>query len=1253
MYLLNPNESSPAQTLESSGYHPHRGFIGSHETRVPNYLFAGLPGQGGYSHCRRLVSHLLSRPIQTQYERSQSLTRFLRRRELTFSKKTKSGDYRIFTVPCTTTPVPLAKSMFDQTERSAQVLVSALRLVMQDIYGSESVRHSSFVQQLPADVRKIFISAVERSPHYFPQLHHPVMRDYPFFDVVGLDLVLTEDYPESGAKGPRLVAKASPFRLLEINAGSPSGASNNLTILEGLSQIDPEGLKALGRVMPNDHFKILGETYRSLGKSWTGQNEGVQVVLPPGGSNGATPEIHQLAANSGLIYADAGQLYRDLKGYIRLRTVGAADPIVTAIYSRVNSDSALYNPERKLMLRDAESGKPLYLSDPLESNFRKNARLVRDAQGNPIPMESSYTVPGAIEAIQSRKLYMGGLNRILDNKIILDALCRFAPIHFRPQLMTQGLDPDSVTPILPPETLPSTADSIAIIEKSPQDWVIKTPNLSGGAGVYILQTLSPSEQRKIIAQARANPRDFAYQRLVRIARIPVALHKADAYRYSNIAADLRMWMFYGAGSECPLPRLTHNALIRTAPYEKGPMSSTVNTSKGGGYAPMVVVDDIGHPDAISAEKLLEANQPIDPSADLPSFVGAQLIQISEMVTQLREGLSRRSGEAYRVFSEVQDLKRQCREVLSFMHVRCMEPINEMMEMLQGKSGKTKTEAFVNRRNQRRAVIATIISDLEYRLSPAFFDLLDQMRVFSQDAATETYGSEARTRDLELLKHLQATALMDRVNREPAFQRMIRTLDALIKEPFPSRPLSAATCQTLLFRLEEFTMLAHEHLSRSARSPQFAKLFLTDTCRPQTYNILFAEDGNARTRPSDESAWIASEEEARTGQLLTATNFIRPDLRAAREDWKSVQAEAAKLPQDLRHTFLKTARDAHFRKHPSLQEFQSFIDAPASASKDDPSAVLRALEILPYAKYNLMQFARMQGLALSDLFENTLTHRRISLMTPEERQAEKLNSTQFSGECFARKRREHGLFSDSDIYLWVAAELHPLVQAYTIGHELVHFHQINAMMEREKASLAAGPVAFAGFLNFFGNFLGSASGSIEGQNADTVLDRKTVFGLGDVIEATKGSSRTWVRDLRESLARGSAAWNETVLRLGSVTGYSVDATNPDKIRAVREVIPALENAKNIRFMKELGLDVTLDEARSALPNANSKQVARYRDLLDRAIGSASLDWEALRVIANHQFPGIRFERQPSPNDNLKLRAALKPIALAGSYNQTQQ
>src|SRR5690606_6418947 len=146
---------------------------------------------------------------------------------------------------------------------------------------------------------------------------------------------------------------------------SPSGASNNMNILEGLHKINPTILNSLGKLLPNDHFKVLGETYKSLGENWTGITDGVQILLPPGGQNGAAPEIHQLAAYSGLIYTDPDQLYQDKDGYIRLRTVGE-NPIVTAIYSRVNTDSALFDPKKKIFLRDPDSGEPIYFRDALK-----------------------------------------------------------------------------------------------------------------------------------------------------------------------------------------------------------------------------------------------------------------------------------------------------------------------------------------------------------------------------------------------------------------------------------------------------------------------------------------------------------------------------------------------------------------------------------------------------------------------------------------------------------------------------------------------------------------------------------------------------------------------------------------------------------------------------------------------------------------------------------------------------------------------
>jgi hypothetical protein len=252
------------------------------------------------------VKNLLSREASVHLKESQNLTKFIRKRDLTFQKSDANGNYKIFTVPCTTTIVPLQKSVFNTIEKAAQSLIVSLRCVIQDIYGSKSVKDSPFVKSLPKEIREIFIQAIMESPNYFSQLHHPSMKKYPFFDNVGLDLVLIEDYVEQSKKFEHLLKtkkfdklpKQLPFRILELNAGATSGASNNMNVIVGHYEQNPDVLDSLGKLIPNDHFQVLAETYKSLGEDWTGLKEGIQVILPPGGMNGAAQEIHNLAAYS-------------------------------------------------------------------------------------------------------------------------------------------------------------------------------------------------------------------------------------------------------------------------------------------------------------------------------------------------------------------------------------------------------------------------------------------------------------------------------------------------------------------------------------------------------------------------------------------------------------------------------------------------------------------------------------------------------------------------------------------------------------------------------------------------------------------------------------------------------------------------------------------------------------------------------------------------------------------------------------------
>lgn len=639
----NASKSSSRKSKKNgTNYCPNLGYIGSSQVEVANYLFKNSHNKGlplAYNHAQKFTDYIFKHDIKTHYENSKRLTSFLKNRDLTFSKKLKNGTYKTFSVPCTTSVVPLQKSVFNQIERAAQTLIISLRMVLQDIYGSSSIEESMFVKYLPKEQRDTFIKAIKSSHHYFPQLHDAEMRDYPFMDNVGLDLVLVEDYLNylenlntSNAFDP-IKFNNLPFRILEFNAGSPSGASNNMNVLEGIDQTDPSILDSFDRVMDNDHFKVLSATYKSLGENWTGRKDGVQILLAPGGQNGAAPEIHQLASYSGLIYTDPVQLFQDNDGYIRLRTISGSNPIVNAIYSRVNSESALYNPNKDIYLRDNESGEKLYLRDFLRTNRKGEGQIVKDINGKPVPLESAFTVPGALEAIKNGNLYMGGLNRVLDNKIILPILCYFAPKFFEKELNSKGLSLKGPL-ILPPKTLPSKKESLKTIKEDPNKWVIKAPDQAGGSGVYILKTLSKNEQKRVIEEASRDPEEYAYQELVKIGRIPVATSSSSkGYRFANLAADIRLWVFYGADKNS-LPTLTHNALVRFAPHEKGPMSSIVNTSMGGGYAPFIIVDDTMSDESISVKELVKPKKPAIYNSCLPSFVAAQMIQTSKMITDV-------------------------------------------------------------------------------------------------------------------------------------------------------------------------------------------------------------------------------------------------------------------------------------------------------------------------------------------------------------------------------------------------------------------------------------------------------------------------------------------------------------------------------------------------------------------------------------------------------------------------------------------
>lgn len=1233
-------------------YNPNVGFIGNAEVQVSNYIFSTKRLRTAYKHAQPIADRLMKKDISGHYTESRKVTKFLKNRDLTFSKKTASGEYKTFVVPCTTTVVPMQKSIFNEVEVAAQKLVISLRRVIQDIYSSKDIQSSEFVKSLPTSVRDIFVHAIETSPNYFPQFHHKNMKDYPFFDNVGLDLVLVEDYLSKSAQLPELVANKKiedlpglPFRILELNAGSPSGASNNMNVLEGIYDQAPEILENLGKLMPNDHFEILGETYKSLGEYWTNKTDAVQILLPPGGQNGAAPEIHQLAAYSGLIYADADQLYCDEKGYIRLRTVSKNNPIVNAIYSRINADSALFDPKKDLVMKDPDSGEPLYLRDGLILDSEEEGKLVKDENGNPIPLESSYAIPGIIDAIINRKIYMGGLNRILDNKIILATLTHYAPKFFAADIEKAGLSLSVGHQIQPPQTLPPTIKSVEAIEKNPDEWVVKAPELAGGQGVYILKTLSKAEKQKVLKMIRQNPQDFAYQQLVKIARIPVAVQrKAEGFKFANLAADIRTWVFFGAG-EGALPRMSHNALVRYAPQEKGKMSSIVNTSAGGGYAPFVIVDDTNDKSAVSAKELTKSKRPVVLHTEAPVFVAAQIIQIARMLKEANRLLSAEVTLAFELLILARGMRNQLKEILSFLHPRSIEGIYQVIDLLESKMSKSEVknyQVFISE-NQIELTQALFKLSKDFSLKPVR-DILDNIQALNLDIVTLKYTSKERELDLIQITKLEALAKTTKSKKhQKAILEIAKTIAKTVNKELPNRVLTKASKRKVLAHLETFCAKAKSRLEASPALNELANLLSLDADVTQLqFETLYLGE-----RDIDMDIKVATQSEMRTGKLLIQSDFVSDELKAAKADWEKTLNKSYKVDLLKREDFIKTARKKHFKKHPKLARYQELIDSKSSSKQD----LIELLDIAPYAKFNIQNFAMEQGISVEDVFTTSLEPNRISLLSTKELKELKLANREHAGECFAKKKVSHGLFSNSDVFVWLRSELDPFTLLYTAGHELIHYQQIMRTMRAEKNALAGGDISLAKFLNYYGNFLGANQRTVESMNSDMASTRKPLYGYVDLLINHKDSEIVKVLD--EAIRSGDAAWEEKLSEFGSLFSYVMANNTGTRVKALQEVLPALENAKNILFAQELGLEVSMNAVQAAMPTANESQVAEYMTELIATAYSPNPNWEGMRIIASHQYYGVSFNRAEKPENNLKLVPQVTAVSVGNSYNQTQQ
>jgi hypothetical protein len=536
-----------------------------------------------------------------------------------------------------------------------------------------------------------------------------------------------------------------------------------------------------------------------------------------------------------------------------------------------------------------------------------------------------------------------------------------------------------------------------------------------------------------------------------------------------------------------------------------------------------------------------------------------------------------------------------------------------------------------------------------KLPRGFRERMDELLVLDHEIVYQNYTAENRKHDRKILKELRQFLIQRAESNQvllKEYRCLVRTLNSSIEATFPREMITGKTANNMIKLLESFMNIVRDRLQNSEKAIEFAKLFSQNLVNhPELKFETFGlkEASLAKT----ENFFTASQREFATGELLTESDYIPVAVQEARRAWMKVELEAKKLTVAAKAAFLTKKRAEHFEKFPIVARMNQIKNSQRVGVKD----LIDLMPAMPYARFNLEMFAKKQGLSLEEIFTNELTPNKISILGTQKIREHHLSAQEHAGECFAKKRKSHGLFSDSDIFIWIRKELDPLTQIYTAGHEVIHFHQIEETTRSEATALSDGAIAQAYFLNFYGNFLGISAASLEGLSVDISVERQPLYGLADRIVPYFFTNL--ITEVRTGINKDRESYEAVLNKYGSLFGYMMPNSNQVKVKALQEVIPALENAKNIRFAKELGLEIEWDEVRSALPSANEAQIRTFGPKILRAVKKAAPDYEALTIIGNHQFYGVSFARKLDVSRSITLRPILSTISLGNSYNQTQQ
>jgi hypothetical protein len=657
---------------------------------------------------------------------------------------------------------------------------------------------------------------------------------------------------------------------------------------------------------------------------------------------------------------------------------------------------------------------------------------------------------------------------------------------------------------------------------------------------------------------------------------------------------------------------------------------------------MVVIDDIGHPDAVRIPELVDETPAVPQTTDLPFFVAAQIVQISRLAQDIWNRLDQPVLTANQLYGSALALKLQTREIVSFLHPRNMEPLHRFTERLEKKIDREEIARFHMRTRKAKLRFLEATREIETELSREAITLIDRLRILDLEDNLHGYRPEDRAVDQETVEKIRLTFAKGRLKK--GLYRWMDALNRLVRlTSFVEQELPLKTKMLLREDLKAFQDLARIRLLRNPNDQKFHQYFESGiSLAPLEFD---AVQGHQFGLKGDQIL-VASDFERTSKTLLTESDWISPNIQNIRDEWADRSEWWSKRDREIPESEFKD----HQKKHSQLQEIQAILDGKVR-SRNLAQTLASIEKAFPYAAYNLHRFSLKKEVPVGSLLlEGALIPDRISILDLEDRKRRKLPGRLYSGECFAKKREQHGLFSESDTYLWVAEEAAASTQLVTIGHELVHYHQTQRMMDLEKEAIQKGPKAFAEFLNFYGNFLGLAVWSYDSLTDEVAETRKPLFGLMD-LWLSEPRCKT-VRDLRRALAKSDDQYHEVLSEVGRLYGWVTPSSIPAKVKALREVLPAIENAKNWRFAESLGLRTGIDWVQSILPTANAQQKEISREYLEHHLASADLHPEFLRFVANHQLYGVFFAR-PKKGEAFTLHPEAGFMNLGGSYRSMQQ